>query len=301
MILRIPARVARRAEAAGEGGRAWLAGLEALVEALCAEWGLTFGEALGGGTEAFVAAVTTRDGRPAVLKLALDGAAFEAELHTLLAAEGQGYAEVLAHDLRRGAVLMERLGPQLAELGLPVDAQIGHICATLRDAWRELPRGIAVMDGAAKARHLAALVEGARREAGERTVAFALRCAEMRERAFDPARAVLAHGDAHAWNTLAVPGGTGFKLVDPDGVFVEPEYDLAIPMREWSAELLAGDTVALARARCAALAALTGLDPHAIWQWGFLERVSTGLLGLQLGIAEGAEMLAVADRIAAAE
>jgi hypothetical protein len=31
----------------------------------------------------------------------------------------------------------------------------------------------------------------------------------------------------------------------PDGLCIERAYDLGIPMREWGAELLAGDPVAL--------------------------------------------------------
>jgi streptomycin 6-kinase len=41
---------------------------------------------------------------------------------------------------------------------------------------------------------------------------------------------------------------------------------------------------------------LTGEDPDAIWQWGFIERVSTGLLLLHTGgEAEGRDFLRVAE------
>jgi streptomycin 6-kinase len=43
------------------------------------------------------------------------------------------------------------------------------------------------------------------------------------------------------------------------------------------------------------LATLTGVDETAIWEWGFIERVSTGLLATELGMAEAPGMLAVAD------
>lgn len=304
VTIRLPAPAERRALAGGEAGRAWLAGLEARVRDLLAAWRLTFGAPLEGGTEAFIAAVTTADGRPAVLKVAPPGDAFAAEVGTLLAASGRGYAEVYAHDLPGGAMLMERLGQQLIQLGLPVEAQIERICATLAEAWMKPPAGLAVPDGAEKARYLAGLIRTTWEEVGRpcsaEAVEMALRFAALRARAFDPAVAVLAHGDAHAWNTLAIPGGGGFKLVDPDGVFVEPAYDLAIPMREWSAELLEGDPVQRARQRCGLLAALSGLEQEAIWQWGFVERVSTGLLCAKLDMPEARDMLAVADALAIA-
>ena len=66
--------------------------------------------------------------------------------------------------------------------------------------------------------------------------------------------------------------------MDPDGLVAEPAYDLAIPMIEWSRELLDGDATRLGRERC-----LTGVDARGIWEWGFVERVSTGLLAIQVG------------------
>jgi streptomycin 6-kinase len=80
---------------------------------------------------------------------------------------------------------------------------------------------------------------------------MALSFAEVRRRAFDPETALLTHGDPHACNTLAVPGGGArrFKFVDPGGLFIERAYDLGILLREWGAELLAGDPVVLGRRR----------------------------------------------------
>ena len=75
--------------------------------------------------------------------------------------------------------------------------------------------------------------------------------------------------------------GDGFKLVDPDGLLAEAEYDLGILMREDSIELLV-DSDPRERARW--LAARTGLDVDAIWEWGVVERVSTGLLCTEIGL-----------------
>jgi streptomycin 6-kinase len=302
-------KVRRKALAIGEVGAAWLAGLGSVVHDLAAEWNLRIGRSLTGGTEALVVEATTAEDEDAVLKIALPGLDPTAsELRTLLAAQGRGYARVFRHDAERGAMLLERLGPQLGELGLPIDAQIEAICATLRQAWAPLPKGAPFQTGAEKVRSLASYIEATWRELGEPcsalTAETALRFAAHRGRAFDPATAILAHGDAHAWNTLVVPndGPRRFKLVDPDGLFIEPAYDLGIPMREWGAELLAGDPVALGHRRCRLLARLTGVEPEPIWQWGFVERVSTGLLLLKLGLDHLArEFLAVADAWAKAE
>ena len=101
---------------------------------------------------------------------------------------------------------------------------------------------------------------------------------------------MLVHGDVHQWNALEA--GDGFKLVDPDGLLAEPEYDLGIVMRE---DPLDGDL----RRRALWLAERTGLDADAIWEWGVVERVSTGLLGTRVGLQPFAgQMLAAADEMA---
>lgn len=294
--------VRRRAGLLGEAGAAWLAQVDELADHLAREWGLVLGASLQGGTEALVLEATLADGRPAVLKLMLPGIdRHGGELATLRLAAGRGYAEVYQHDAARRAVLMERLGAQLHELGWPVAAQIEAICETLKVAWVRPADTSGLMTGAQKAETLARLIsrrwEATGRPCAERTVEVALAFAEDRRRAYDPAAAVLAHGDPHAWNTLQVPGDPArFKFVDPDGLFAEPAYDLGIAMREWEGELLAGDPLALGRARCALLSRLTGVPEEPIWRWGFLERVSTGLLLKEMGLdSQAANFLAVAD------
>ena len=303
MTYQVPEFVRLKARDEGERGQAWLDGIDDLVEDLARDWDLTLGRGMTGGTEAFVVEAVTADGREAVLKVGVPGSDLGGgELRVLTAAGGRGYVEVFRHDRPRNAMLLERLGPQLAELGLPVDAQIEAICTTLIEAWRPPPEKVVFMTGSEKALSLAGFVETLFVELGrpcdERTARMALDFADRRRRAFDPAKAVLAHGDAHAWNTLLVPdeGQQRYKFVDPDGVFIEPAYDLAIPMREWATELLAGDPVALGHRRCRQLAALTGIAAEPIWQWGFIERVSTGLLCKKIGMNDEArDMLAVAD------
>ena len=107
----------------------------------------------------------------------------------------------------------------------------------------------------------------------------ALRCAERRSAAYDPDRCVVVHGDAAAANVLRRPGD-GWVFVDPDGFVGDPAYDRGVAVRDWCAELLAAaDPRTLLRSYCV----LLGGDPAATWDWGFLERVSTGLYLASLG------------------
>lgn len=118
-------------------------------------------------------------------------------------------------------------------------------------------------------------------------------CAARRIAAHDDDVAVLVHGDVHEWNALQA--GDGFKLVDPDGLLAEPEYDLGVIMREDPVELMTGDPYYRSRR----LSARTVLYAKAIWEWGVVERVSTGLLCTSIDLQPvGADMLAAADRIA---
>jgi streptomycin 6-kinase len=202
-------------------------------------------------------------------------------------------------------MLQERLGAQLAQLRLPIRDQIEAICTTLRQAWIPVPDDLPLLTGAEKARSLAELIASAWEELGRpcgaRAVECALAFAEARGRAFDPAASVLVHGDAHSQNTLQIVGAdpadfSAFKFVDPDGVRAEPALDLAAMMRDWSDELLAGDALQLGRVRCELVSHLTGVAVEPIWQWGFMERMSTGLYLMQLGWHdEGRTMLNVAD------
>jgi streptomycin 6-kinase len=214
-----------------------------------------------------VAEARTSEGLRSVLKLAIPGLdPTFGELRTLLAAQGRGY------------------GCLLNELGLSIDAQIDTIYVTLLQAWAPLPVGARFMNGAEKAGSLANFIAMAWRRLREpcssHPVDLACRFADDRRRAFDPATAILAHGDAHACNTLVVPGTwpRRFKLVDPEGLFIERAYDLGVRMREWGAELLAGDPQVLGQRRCQHLARLSGVAAEAIWQWRFIERTSTGLI-----------------------
>jgi streptomycin 6-kinase len=292
----IPDAVRRKALAHAAG--AWLDHLPALVAELEREWSIGVGRTYSGGSEAFVAEATLDDGTPAVLKLVIPRAGNHArnEITVLRLANGEGCARLLRDDVARSALLVERLGAPLVDHGLPIARRHEILCSAAARVWRKAP-GCGLPTGAAKGRWLIDFIartwDATGRPCEERTVDHAVVCARRRIAAHDDERAVLVHGDVHQWNTLAAPGG--WKLVDPDGLLAEAEYDLGVLMREDPVELLGGD----GRARARWLAARTGRDAEAIWEWGVVERVSTGLLCTQIALQPvGREMLAAADRVA---
>jgi streptomycin 6-kinase len=302
MVIDPPAVVRNKALAVGADG--WLRNLPALVAALADEWGFTLDRRFDDSTEAFVAAVTLHDGAPAVLKLLVprSGDAAQHEITVLRLADGDGCVRLLRDDPARGALLLERLGPSLHDLALPVGRRHEILCATASALWRPAA-GCGLPTGAEKGRwlidHIVRLWGELGQPCSERSVQHAIDCATRRIEAHDDERAVLVHGDVHEWNVLLA--GDAFKLVDPDGLLAEAEYDLGIVMREDADHLLAAPSVTEAAAtRARWLAARCGLDATAIDEWGTVERVSTGLLATSVGLQPiGREMLLAADRLAA--
>ena len=265
-----------RNNALAVGAESWLRDLPGLVGALAREWEITVGDPFEDATEAFVARAVLADGTPTVLKLVIpragDGA--RREITVLRLAGGQGCARLVRSDPGRSAMLIERLGRSMRELGLPIGRRHEILCGCASALWRPAPEA-GPPTGAYKGRWLAEYIARTWEELGrpcwERAVEYALSCAARRAAAHDDERAMLLHGDVHEWNTLEA--GDGFKLVDPDGLLAEPEYDLGVMMREDPVELLDGDP----RERARWLARRCGLDAVAVWEWGVAERVSTGL------------------------
>lgn len=294
-MIDVPAVV--RNKAAAVGAARWLDELPALVSDIERDWGIAIGRPFAGATEAFVAEATLGGGSPAVLKLIVPrpGDAARNEITVLGLANGESCARLLRSDEARGALLLERLGASLHDLGLPVARRLEILCSTAARVWRPAP-DVDLPTGAQKGRWLVEFItttwEELDRPCSPRAIDHALACAARRIGAHDDERSVLVHGDVHQWNALQA--GNEFKLVDPDGLLAEAEYDLGVLMREDPFDLLHGDPHDRARW----LAERSGRDATAIWEWGVVERVSTGLLCTKVDLQPvGRDMLAVADHV----
>jgi streptomycin 6-kinase len=285
-----------RNKAAVVGALDWVRRLPGLIGDLEAEWSFRVTRPLKGATEAYVAEADLAGGGKAVLKLLIprDSMAVANEIEVLRVVEGDGCPLLYRADPHRGAILMERLGPSLETMGMPIERRHQILCEAARRIWR--PVDLDLPSGAEKAGQLIDFIlekwETLGRPLPNAVIDHAVRCARSRIEAHDPARSMLVHGDVHQWNALS--DGDGFKLIDPDGLVAEPEYDLGIIMREDPIEL----TMSNPYERAASLASLTGLDPEAIWEWGIVERVSTGLLLTEIDLQPvGGQMLAAAEYV----
>lgn len=304
-VLDVPPLVRQRAVANGAPGRRWLDELDEVVAELARRWDLEVGQSLRGGTASFVALATDGAGRERVLKVAMppeiggtDAFGRAVTVHRL--AEGRGCALLLAEDASVPAMLLERLGPNLDDLGMPLERKLEVIATTLRGFWRPVDATHGLPTGAEKAAWLARYIvstwEELDRPCPSAVIDRAVACCDERATAFDPDDSVLVHGDAHGWNTLDAGDGA-FKFVDPEGLRSDRAHDLSVAMREYNLPLLKGDTARLVCERAELLASLCGVETEAVWQWGFIERVSTGLVNLrELGGAESGAFLEVATR-----
>lgn len=294
--MEIPDVVRNKALAHGAGW--WVDRIPDLVAHLASEWGFNVVGSYDDGTEAVVARVVLADETSAVLKLVVprDGEAATHEITVLRLVDGEGCPRLLRADPERGAILMEELGRSLYELALPIEQRHNILCEVAQRIWRPVT-GTSLPTGADKGRWLinfiSATWERLGRPLSADAVEQAIEAAGRRIAAHEDERAVLVHGDVHEWNALQ--SGQGFKLIDPDGLIAEPEYDLGIIMREDPLELMTDEPFA----RAQHLADITGCDPVAIWEWGIVERVSTGLLLTEIDLQPvGGQMLAAAEHVA---
>ena len=283
-----------RVASLGEVGRAWQAGLPAALAALAEQWSLTLGRPVPGGSSSYVVAVRTADGADAVLKVALPDPALDAQAATLRRAAGRGYARLLAADAERHALLLEALGPSLQQSALSPPDQLRLLADTLAEAW--LPPAGHPDPPTDKAGDLHDLVSRLWVEQGgpadQAVLATALACARRRA-VVEPAELAVVHGDPHPGNLLRAPvpragAGSGWCFVDPDGFVADRAYDLGVALRDWSSHLEGPGARRTLEAWCALLAERSGVDATRIWEWGFLERVSTGLYVRSFGAERAA-------------
>src|ERR1043165_2170151 len=142
------------------------------------------------------------------------------------------------------------------DLGVPRRQRHELLLDALQQLWRPVDPAARLQRGAERARWMIERLEQvwhqSERACSERVLADAIACAGSRADAHDDSRAVLCHGDPHELNALQAEDGT-FKLIDPEGVMAEREYDLGALMRNAPGE----DDL---HARADWLAAATGCD-----------------------------------------
>lgn len=298
MTLKVPEEVRRRVIA--DGNETWLDELPSLIESLAQDWSLTIGAPLRGGVNAMVVEATMGDDIATVLKLGVPGTGRDLryEATVLRLADGDGCARLLREDLDHNALLLERLGATMFDSIADPATRHDLLCDIAMRLWRPLDPHVDLPTGADKAREYAALLpllwQTTGRPCSRTTLEDAIECAERRVQAHVDEHAVLVHGDIHDANALQTAGG-GFKLVDAVGLRAEPACDLGTIIR---CNPDAGDDLWVRTER---LAARSGVEKIAIWEWGTVHRVLGGLFSQRIGFQPfGDLLLAEADRLSRA-
>jgi streptomycin 6-kinase len=295
LSLDIPDQVRRTVIA--DGNESWLDELPGVVDSLAQEWSLMIGSSFAGGHAALVVEVRLADGTAAVLKVGVPGRDIGREATVLRLAGGAGCARLLREDAGRRALLLERLGAAMYDSAADPVSQHNLLCDAAVRLWRPVSPRIDLPAGAELAEQYADRLPGLWEQAGRpcspATVADALDCMNRRRRAHDDRSAVLVHGDIHEMNALRASDGS-YKLIDPAGARAEPACDLGTIVR-CTPDL--GDDL---RARTERLASRTGVDATAIWEWGTIHRVFSGVYACSIGFQPfGDLLLAEADRLTA--
>jgi streptomycin 6-kinase len=215
----------------GEAGRAWLAGLPALLAEVCTAWELepepepAFEMSLH-----WVGPVTRSDGSAAVLKVGVpDDGHLAVEAAALRAYGGRGAVRLLAHDGARGAHLLERADP-----GTPARALVPHddaaALAALLSVRRALHAAPVPPDGVLPPlSDLGRSFDGYLRRFpsdGPLPRRLVVRAGRLfGELCASSPESVVLHGDLHHDNVL-----TGDRepwlAIDPHGVIGDPGYEI---------------------------------------------------------------------------
>lgn len=242
---------------------------------------------IAGGTSAFVALATTKQQEEVIIKIPLQeidtGAEFANEIEALKIAKGRSYVDLLAFDSKLNIAFLEPLGVALGALNFSTKKQIEIICKTLENSWikrsegKKLPNTLDLLNWFSDYIHSTWLA--LEQPFSKDLLARVNKVIAQRRASFSIINTCLVHGDAHNFNILQTRNGNSeqFKLIDPDGMWSEPAYDLGVLMREWVDELLLEPTQAL-KDRLSLLNDLTGVEKKAISQWGLLQTVATALV-----------------------
>ncbi|MCX3062868.1 aminoglycoside phosphotransferase family protein [Streptomyces beihaiensis] len=279
-------------EVRDEGASAWLDRLGAELDEAAARRGVSVERVhLPGGRSSLVAHVRRPDGSPAVLKLAPARFRPEAERAALAHWDGLGAVRLLDPGVEDGALLLERLHPEVSVRTLPEAKALLEAAGTLRRLWVDPPEGrncetvpertgrqAASMRATAKALpDVAPLVDAAVRARAELVAA--------------PPELKLLHGTFRQSKVLQgerMP----WLAVGPDPVVGECAFDLARLVRDRVEDLIGSPSgPSITRRRVKRLAESLDVDRDRLRGWTLFRAVESGARALRVGRVRDGENL----------
>ncbi|MFC7308716.1 aminoglycoside phosphotransferase family protein [Streptomyces monticola] len=270
--------------------RAWLAKLPELTQEAADRRGLTVERVLvPGGRSSLAALVRRSDGTPAVLKLAPPGARPDLEAAALACWDGWGTCKLLEGPAQDdGALLVERLHPEVTLRSLPEAKALLEAAGTVRRLWVAPPAGTAFDTVAERTARLAGAMDPD--DASVRPLVDAARAARDELVAGEP-ELLLLHGDFRQGKVLSGER-TPWLAVGPDAVVGERAYDLAGLVLDRLDDLVASSAgAATARRRVTKLADSLEVERERVRGWTLFRAVSSGTEALRAGRRTQAEVL----------
>ncbi|MGV4988063.1 aminoglycoside phosphotransferase family protein [Streptomyces sp. NRAIS4] len=292
MAFEPPPRLVRALGETAPAGDDWLARLPEAVEQAVARRELTVERVqVPGGRSSLVVLVRQADGTPAVLKLAPPRARPESERAALAHWGGLGAVQLLEGDAEDGALLLERLHPDVSVRSLPEAKALLEAAGTLRRLWVEPPTGPAFETVAERTgRQAAAMRAGAEADPEVAPLVDAALAAREELLAAPPEHRLL-HGTFRQSKVLAgerMP----WLAVGPDPVVGECAFDLARLVRDRVEDLIAAPSgAAVVRRRIKRLAESLDVDQERLRGWTLFRAVESGVRALRVGRPKDGELL----------
>ena len=211
-------------------GRAWLAQLPRLVDECLEQWSLSIDDPFPYAFESLVSPATLPDGTGAVLKLQFPGRENEHEAAALTRWDGVGAVRLLAHDVDRHALLLERCEPGTPLSELEQDEALDVIASLLPRLWKPAgePFRSLADEAAWWAEYLPVTWERAGKPFEQELLDAALDVLESFPRS--QGELVLLSQDLHAGNILRARREP-WLLIDPKPLAGEREFGVAAIVR----------------------------------------------------------------------
>ncbi|MFJ9341558.1 aminoglycoside phosphotransferase family protein [Streptomyces sp. NPDC101733] len=270
---------------------AWLGRLPGLAEEALARRDVVAQRVQApGGRSSLVVLVRYADGTPAALKLAPPATRPDRELAALAHWGGFGAVRVLdsRHHEEDGALLLERLHPEVSLRSLPEAKALLEASGTLRRLWVEPPAGHGFETVAQRtAREGEAMAEAPEELRPLVDTALALRA----ELTAASAEELLLHGNFRQGKVLAGERAP-WLTVGPEPLVGERAYDLARLVRDRLEDQVATSAGAAgARRRVNKLADSLEVDRDRLRGWTVFRAVESGRRALAAGRRRDAELL----------
>ncbi|MGW2510597.1 aminoglycoside phosphotransferase family protein [Streptomyces scopuliridis] len=276
----------------------WLGRLPGIAGEAVARRGLEVERVMApGGRSGLVLLVRRSDGSPATLKIVPPFAVPSLERAALAHWKGWGAVELLdagddaahAPDSLGGALLLERLHPEVSLRSLPEAKSLLEAAGTVRRLWVEPPGGHGFETVAERTAREAAALRTTADDTLAPLVSAAL--AARDELCASATEVRLLHG-AFGQGKVLAGDRAPWLAVGPEPLVGERAYDLARLVRDRVEDLVAASSGASsARRRVNRLADSLDLDRERVRGWTLFRAVESGVRTLRAGRRQSAELL----------